>query len=68
MARVRGRAPLDVTWRLGLETLASWYRNEKRIDNVAVRPDIQSRTERTKPGKPAAASFAWTWEALERSA
>ena len=30
-ARFRGRAPLDVSIRLGREELATWYRNERRI-------------------------------------
>jgi len=32
LARCRGRAPLDVVWRLGCEKLATWYRNEWRLD------------------------------------
>ena len=32
LARVRGRAPLDLTWRLGTPDLASWWKNERRID------------------------------------
>jgi hypothetical protein len=31
LARVRGVAPLDLTWRLGRKELASWYRNERRL-------------------------------------
>jgi hypothetical protein len=31
-AEVRGTAPLDVTWRLGLEGFASWWKNERRLD------------------------------------
>ena len=31
-ARVRGRGPLGVIWRLGTRALASWYRNEVRLD------------------------------------
>jgi hypothetical protein len=31
LARCRGRAPLDVVWRLGTTRLGTWYRNEKRI-------------------------------------
>ena len=30
-ARVRGRAPLNVVWRLGTADLGTWYRNERRI-------------------------------------
>ena len=30
-ARCRGRAPLDVVWRLGVAELDLWYRNERRI-------------------------------------
>ena len=30
-ARVRGRAPIDVVWRLGTRALATWYRNEMRL-------------------------------------
>jgi hypothetical protein len=30
-ARCRGRAPLDVVWRLGVAELNLWYRNERRI-------------------------------------
>ena len=30
-AKVRGRAPLDVVWRLGTPELATWYMNERRI-------------------------------------
>lgn len=30
-ARCRGRAPLDVVWRLGVAELNIWYRNERRI-------------------------------------
>ena len=32
LARIRGRAPLDVTWRLGCSDFAVHYRNERRID------------------------------------
>jgi hypothetical protein len=32
LARVRGVAPLDLTWRLGRQDLASWFRNERRLD------------------------------------
>jgi hypothetical protein len=32
LARVRGTAPLGLVWRLGKEALASWYRNERRLD------------------------------------
>jgi len=32
LARCRGQAPLDVTWRLGRKESASWYRNERRLD------------------------------------
>ena len=31
-----GKAPLDVTWRLGLEHLAEWFRNETHIAAPAV--------------------------------
>ena len=31
-ARCRGRAPLDVLWRLGKKGVACWYRNEVRLD------------------------------------
>jgi 5-methylcytosine-specific restriction endonuclease McrA len=33
--RVRGRAPLGLTWRLGPEDAGAWYRNEKRYFAVA---------------------------------
>lgn len=32
LARCRGAAPLGLTWRLGAPELASWFRNEQRID------------------------------------
>jgi hypothetical protein len=31
-AQVRGTAPLDVTWRLGRPDLATWWRNERRLE------------------------------------
>ena len=31
LARVRGRAPLDVVWRLGAQGLGVWFSNEKRL-------------------------------------
>ncbi len=31
LARVRGRSPLDVVWQLGVDELAVWYQNERRI-------------------------------------
>ncbi len=31
LARCWGKAPLDVTWEMGLAECASWYRNERRI-------------------------------------
>jgi len=31
LARVRGRSPLAVVWQLGVDDLAVWYRNERRI-------------------------------------
>jgi hypothetical protein len=34
LARCRGRAPLQVTWRLGKEGLECWYRNEVRLDRT----------------------------------
>jgi len=30
-ARVRGKAPLDVVWRLGTPELATWWKNERRL-------------------------------------
>jgi hypothetical protein len=36
-AQCRGRAPLDVVWRLGKEKLGSWYRKEVKIE----RPESQ---------------------------
>ena len=32
LARVRGQAPLGLTWRLGSPRLGTWYRNERRLD------------------------------------
>lgn len=32
LAQIRGQAPLDITWRLGRRDLASWWRNERRLD------------------------------------
>ena len=32
LARCRGRAPLDVVWRLGCEEFATWWRNDKQLD------------------------------------
>lgn len=32
LARCRGTAPLGLTWRLGTSELATWFRNERRID------------------------------------
>ena len=31
LAKCRGKAPLDVTWRLGEPDLATWWRNERRL-------------------------------------
>jgi len=31
LARVRGRAPLGLIWRLGQADLGTWYRNERRV-------------------------------------
>jgi hypothetical protein len=31
LAKCRGKAPLDVTWRLGKEELATWWRNERKL-------------------------------------
>jgi Domain of unknown function (DUF222) len=31
LARVEGEAPLGLTWRLGVEELGRWYRNERRV-------------------------------------
>jgi hypothetical protein len=31
LARCAGRAPLDLTWRLGAGEVASWYRNDRRL-------------------------------------
>ena len=39
LARCRGRAPLDVLWRLGRKDLASWWRNEERLDSDASEVD-----------------------------
>jgi hypothetical protein len=33
LARARGRAPLGVTWRLGDTQLATWWQNERRLDD-----------------------------------
>ncbi|UCE02193.1 MAG: HNH endonuclease [Candidatus Latescibacterota bacterium] len=30
-ARVRGRAPLEIVWRIGRAELAQWFRNERRV-------------------------------------
>jgi 5-methylcytosine-specific restriction endonuclease McrA len=35
LASCRGRAPLDVLWRLGRRTLATWFRNERRVEAPA---------------------------------
>ena len=35
LARCTGRAPLVLTWRLGAGPIASWYRNERRIESPA---------------------------------
>jgi len=32
LAHCWGRAPLDVYWRLGCEELATWYRNERQLE------------------------------------
>ena len=32
LARVRGTAPLDLLWRLGVPDLGTWWKNERRID------------------------------------
>jgi len=32
LAQLRGTAPLDITWRLGLVRYASWWKNERRLD------------------------------------
>jgi hypothetical protein len=45
-ARVRGRAPIDVVWRLGTRGLAAWYRNEVRIQRPSgspPRPNLPAR-------------------------
>ena len=34
LASCRGKAPLDVIWRLGTEKLGTWFRNERRMDPV----------------------------------
>ena len=31
LAKCSGKAPLGVTWRLGKEGLATWWRNERRL-------------------------------------
>jgi len=31
LAKCRGKAPLGVTWRLGKEELATWWRNERKL-------------------------------------
>jgi len=31
-AHCRGKAPLDVTWRIGREDLGTWFRNERRCE------------------------------------
>jgi hypothetical protein len=32
LARCRGQAPLDVTWRLGSTDLGVWYRNDRQLE------------------------------------
>ena len=34
LARVRGRAPLDLVWRLGAPGLDEWFRNERRLGSA----------------------------------
>jgi hypothetical protein len=36
LASCSGLAPLGITWRLGRRDLATWYRNERRIDDPRV--------------------------------
>ena len=31
LARCAGRAPVDLTWRLGTDAVGAWYLNERRI-------------------------------------
>jgi hypothetical protein len=33
LASCKGKAPLDITWRLGREDLGTWYRNELEIES-----------------------------------
>jgi hypothetical protein len=37
LAKCRGKAPLDVTWRLGKEELATWWRNERKLSALEAR-------------------------------
>ncbi len=41
LARCRGKAPLDVVWRLGRGALAVWYRNERRLPREPCSRDAQ---------------------------
>ena len=48
LAQCRGRAPLDVVWRLGRPELASWFRNERRLNRPA-RDEAESSAKAALP-------------------
>jgi hypothetical protein len=52
LASCRGRAPLDIIWRLGRRDLARWYRNERLLAPV--------RSSSSNPAKPGA-SLSSSW-------
>jgi hypothetical protein len=34
-ASCRGKAPLGITWRLGMPSVATWYRNDRIVTRTA---------------------------------
>jgi len=46
LAHCEGKAPLDVRWRLGYGTLATWWRNEMRVGPLSHEGWSVAETER----------------------
>jgi hypothetical protein len=47
LAKCWGKAPLDVTWRLGTRELATWWRNERKLSALEVETAARERPSGT---------------------
>jgi hypothetical protein len=52
LACCRGKAPLDVLWRLGRADLGVWFRNERRLEQGEGRPRVNGKNRPSTASHP----------------